>query len=75
MDATLTAVVVTQQQREEVNDTEYYLSMVRSGLSESTAALATDYRIAYRAAQRRLERQGLHRPPTGREVCQILASM
>jgi hypothetical protein len=71
-------VAVAVNARQEVNvdaDLEFYEAMVQAGMSESDAARATDYRIARRAAERKLARQGLHRGPTEAEVDRILASM
>lgn len=52
-----------------------YRELIEGGLSASKAAAEVDYMIAYEAAKRRLQKEGLRREPTDDEVNRILWSM
>ena len=57
-----------------MNAAELYAELAPT-MGTQAAARAADYAIAYRAAERRLRKQGIRRNPTEAEVNRILQSM
>jgi hypothetical protein len=72
MDAKAVLAVV---EKELGADAEFYQDLKRAGLDEVAAAFAMDMRIARRAVERKLQKQGLHRQPTHEEVLRVWARM